>query len=99
MKIKISIIDKDLRTMGRIIKVVNNTFTESRLRLMYKISRKNRFKIEDDRIQFTEEWIPRQDGSRMRICMFRPLSPKANVTKSKDSSEYCISNAIIPNVR
>jgi hypothetical protein len=47
MKIKISMIDKDLRTMGRIINVVNNTFTESRLRLMYKMSRKNRIKIED----------------------------------------------------
>jgi acetyl esterase/lipase len=77
MKIKISMIDKDLRTMGRIINVVNNTFTESRLRLMYKMSRKNRIKIEDATMQFSEEWIPREGGSRMRICIFRPLSPKA----------------------
>jgi acetyl esterase/lipase len=86
MNIKISMVDKDLRTMGRIIKVVNNTFTESRLRLMYKMSRKNKFKIEDDTIQFTEEWISRQDGSTMRICIFRPLSPKANVSESKANS-------------
>jgi acetyl esterase/lipase len=87
MKIEISMIDKDLRTMGRIMKVVNNTFTESRLRLMYKMSRKNRIKIEDNTMNFTEEWIPREDGSRMRICIFRPISSKANVPGAMASSE------------
>jgi acetyl esterase/lipase len=79
MKINTSMIDKDLRTMARIMKVVNNTFTESRLRLMYKMSRKNRMKIADATMQFSEEWISHEDGSRMRVCIFRPLSAKVNV--------------------
>jgi len=87
MKIDTSMIDKDLRTMGRIMKVVNNTFTESRLRLMYKMRRKSRIKIEDNTLHCTEEWIPRKDGSRMRICIFRPISSNANVHESMASSE------------
>lgn len=76
MKVKINMIDKELRTTGRIVKIINNTFTESRLRLMYKLSRKRTIRINDDTIEFSEEWIFRKDGSKMRICIFRPLNAK-----------------------
>lgn len=77
MKIEYSMIDKDLRTMGRIIKIINNTFTEKRFRLFSKL--KVKMRIKDDTIQFIEDWIPRKDGSKLRICIFKPVNPKENV--------------------
>jgi len=79
MKIKSSMIDKDLRTTGRMIKIINNNITESRLRLLNKLMNKRRIKIKDDTMQFTEEWILHKDGSKLRICIFKPLKPKENV--------------------
>lgn len=79
MKIKSSMIDKELRTAGRMIKIINNTYTESRLRLFNKLMNKRRIKIKDDTIQFNEERILRKDGSKLRICIFKPLKPKENV--------------------
>lgn len=78
MKVKSSMIVKELRTTGRIIKIINNNFTISRLRLLNKMTKKPR-RIKADSIQFTEEWIPRIDGSKMRICIFKPLNPKEGV--------------------
>jgi acetyl esterase/lipase len=77
MKIKNNMIDKDLRVTGRMIKIVNNTFTEPRLRLLGKL--KVKMRVKEDNIQFIEEWIPRKDGSKLRICIFKPLKPKENV--------------------
>jgi acetyl esterase/lipase len=77
MKIDNSMIDKELRTTGRMIKIINNTFTERRLRLLGKL--KFKMSVKDDTIQFLEEWIPREDGSKMRICIFKPLELKENV--------------------
>ncbi|WP_026883028.1 alpha/beta hydrolase [Clostridium akagii] len=80
MKVKFSMIDKDLRAYGRTMKILNNTFTERRFRLINKLMSKGTGKIKDDTMQFTEEWIPRKDGSKMRICIFKPLTPKENVS-------------------
>jgi len=77
MKIKNSMIDKDLRAVGIMIKIINNTFTEASLRLFGKVKFKAR--IKDDTIQFSEEWIPRKDGSKLRICIFKPVKTKENV--------------------
>jgi Esterase/lipase len=77
MKIKYSMIDKDLRITGRMLKIVNNTFTERRLRLFGKL--KIKMRIKDDTMQFIEECIPRKDGSKLRICIFKPLKPKGDV--------------------
>jgi acetyl esterase/lipase len=77
MKIKNNMIDKDLRVTGRMIKIVNNTFTEPRLRLLGKL--KVKMRVKENNIQFIEEWIPRKDGSKLRICIFKPLKPKENV--------------------
>ncbi len=77
MKIKMSMIDKDLRTTGRMIKIINNTFTEGRLRLFGKL--KVKMRIKDDTILVIEEWITRKDGTKLRICIFKPLRPKENV--------------------
>jgi acetyl esterase/lipase len=85
MKIKDSMIDKDLRATGRMIKIINNTFTEAKFRLFGKL--KVKMRIKDDTIQFVEEWIPRKDGSKLRICIFKPLKTKENVPGCMASSE------------
>jgi len=77
MKIKNSMIDKELRITGRVIKIINNTFTETRLRLFGKLKLKMR--VKDSTMQCIEKWIPRKDGSKLRICIFKPIKPKENV--------------------
>jgi len=79
MKVKNSMIDKELRNTGRIIKIINKEFTESRFRLFNKMTNKFRHKMKDDSIQLIEEWIPRKDGSKLRICIYKPLIVKENV--------------------
>ena len=79
MKVKFSMVDKELRVYGRIMMALNNTFTERRFRLMNKLMNKSIGKIKDETMQFIEEWIPRKDGSKFRICIFQPLAPKENV--------------------
>lgn len=36
-------------------------------------------KVKDKTMQFESKWISRKDGSKMRICIFKPLRPKENV--------------------
>lgn len=79
MKVKLSMIDKDLRNMGRIIKLFNNSFSDTRFKLMYKLSRKYRIKLKDEKMQLTEAWLPRKDGSKIRLCIFKPLKPVKDV--------------------
>lgn len=68
MKVESNMIDKELRATGRVIKIINNTFTETRLRLFNKL--KFKMKIKDASIQYSEEWTPRNDGTKLRICIF-----------------------------
>lgn len=75
MKVKISMIDRDLRTVGRMMKLLNFTFTEPGMRLLHKLQRAGRPRMADDQMQISEKWVSRSDGSQMRICIFRPLSP------------------------
>jgi acetyl esterase/lipase len=77
MKIKGSMIDKELRATGRMMKIINSTFTEGKLRLFGKV--KFKMRVKDDAMQFMEEWIPRKDGSKLRICIFKPIKPTENV--------------------
>jgi acetyl esterase/lipase len=72
-------IDRELRATGRLIKIVNNTFTLPRLRLIHKLMKKIRLRVKDDTMQITEEWITREDGSKLRICIFKPLERIDNV--------------------
>ena len=79
MKIKTKMIDRELRTFGILFKILNRTFTETRLRLFNKIMKKIRIKIKDNTIQIIDEYIPRNDGSKMRILIFKPIKPLKNV--------------------
>jgi acetyl esterase/lipase len=77
MKIKNNTIDKELRITGSLMRIVNGIFTENGFKLLGKF--KVKMKVKDNTIQFIEEWISREDGSKMRICIFKPLEPKENV--------------------
>jgi hypothetical protein len=46
MKIKSSMIDKELRATGRMMKIINSTFTEGKLRLFGKV--KFKMRVKDD---------------------------------------------------
>ena len=77
MQIKTSMIEKDLRAAGRVFKIINSNFTEVKLRLFGKFKIKMRMK--DNTIQSMEEWIPRKDGSKLRVCIYKPIKSKENV--------------------
>lgn len=77
MKLENSMIDKELRATGRLMRIINGAFTENRLRLLGKL--KVKVRVKDKTIQFIEEYIPREDGSRMRMCIYKPLESKDNV--------------------
>jgi len=79
MKINRICFDKDLRSTLIIMKFVPRLFyRESRIRLINKLSRKRLIIKKHADIQFTEKWIVRKDGSKLRICIFQSLDPKKN---------------------
>jgi len=71
MRVKISEIDKELRTLGWFFKLFINTYTKTRFRLFNKITRTFLLGRTDNRLDCSEQWIERGNGSRMRICIFK----------------------------
>jgi len=70
MKIKFNQIDKELRFNGRLVRLINPTFTEVRLRVFAKLKYRPIFR--DRSIDFIENYITRADGSNLRLCIFKP---------------------------
>lgn len=79
MRIKTTMIDKDLRRIGRLMTLLNGMYTESGLRLVNKFTKMWRMQVRDDTIQFSETWITRKDGSKLRLAIFKPMKPQSNV--------------------
>lgn len=77
MKIKFSMIDKELRTAGRWHKFINPGFTKAKLRILGKLRFKPR--VKDPSIELVKKWIPRKDGSNLRICIYNSKEPAENV--------------------
>lgn len=77
MNVKMSMVDKELRSVGWFLKIVVNTYTESRFRLFNGFSRLFQIGRKDRRLDCSEQWIERNDGSLLRVCIY----------KSKVSSE------------
>ena len=72
MKVKLSMINKDLRPFGWFFKLFLSTYTETRFRLFHKITRfAQRGKI-DKQLDCSELWIERSDSSKMRLCIYKP---------------------------
>ncbi len=80
MEIKNSMIDKELRTIGIIMKIIPKIlFTETGFRILNKITNKQWIKIKDDKMRITQDWVYRKDGTKFRICIFKPLVHEENV--------------------
>lgn len=71
-------IDRDLRTRGRLFRILNKTFTVRRLNLFGKF--KIKLPIIDQKITFSDTYIPRNDGSKLRIGIFKSKKPTDNAT-------------------
>lgn len=71
-------IDRDLRTRGRLFRILNKTFTVRRLKLFGKF--KIKLPIIDQKITFSDTYIPRNDGSKLRIGIFKSKKPTDNAT-------------------
>ena len=74
MRVTNRMIDKELRTAGLLVKLINPTFTESRFKIINKLMNSFVRGTKDQSIQCLEDWITRRDGSRFRVCIYRPLA-------------------------
>jgi len=79
MKVKMSMINSELRAFGWIFKLLNPTFTESRIRIFAWLNRKFLRGKTDKNLNCSEQWILRDDNSRMRICIFKSKENSAKV--------------------
>ncbi len=80
MRIKMGMIDTELRITGLLMTVIPKVFfNQSGFRLLNKLQKKMRKPLKTDPIQFTEERIPRKDGSMLRMCLFAPKEAKKSV--------------------
>jgi acetyl esterase/lipase len=79
MEVTMSMINSELRTSGRIFKLVNPVFTESRIRIFARLTRKFLRGKSDKSLDCSEHWILRNDNSQLRICIFKPKELSANV--------------------
>lgn len=86
MKVTRDMIDPQLRLMGKLMDLIArpNSKTEEKVRkqednppLFMKLIEKTLPKPKG--VQTEERWIPREDGSQLRIVVIRPLEPKAGV--------------------
>ncbi|MFO7636918.1 MAG: alpha/beta hydrolase, partial [Clostridia bacterium] len=57
---------------GILARFLNRTFTEQKLRLLHRLDQKIKVRVKHKTMDFSERWIFRQDGRRMRVCIFRP---------------------------
>jgi acetyl esterase/lipase len=72
-------ISRVLRTSGRIFKLLNPTFTESRIRLFAGLTRKFLLGRTDKNFNCSEQWILRDDNSQMRVCIYMSTEPSGKV--------------------
>lgn len=82
MKVTYRMIDKQLRFKGFLFNIFISKSNEGKyIKFMHTI-KKQIEKLKGKNVggmQFTEEWITREDGSKLRICIYKPLNPKKDV--------------------
>jgi acetyl esterase/lipase len=71
MRVKMSMINRELRTSGRIFKLLNPTFTETRIRIFAGLTRNFLRGRTDKSLDCSEQWILRDDNSQMRVCIYK----------------------------
>lgn len=79
MHIQRNMIHPELRNVGSIIRTILPHFTEKKfLFCNFLMSRRMKGKCKSN-ITYEEKWIPRQDGTLLRICVYLPQKRKENV--------------------
>lgn len=79
MKITNKMIDRELRKKGRIMRHVPGFFRGRRLILLSKLTNKYHGKVKSKTMEYSQDRIIRKDGSKLRICIFRPLEIRDNL--------------------
>jgi acetyl esterase/lipase len=72
-------IDPELRAAARMMQPLNLLSSAWGFRLMQRLLRMRGTGIKDTSLHFSERWIPRPDGTQLRICIFRPRTPQPGV--------------------
>lgn len=78
MNVKLSMIHPELRKTGALIRFVLPYFTERKFRIAKAMIKVVKGKCKS-RLKYKQDYIPRADGSSLRICIYLPLVPKADV--------------------
>lgn len=81
MKVSYKMIDKQLRLRGFLFNLLVSRSSEDKyIKLMQTVkkltSRQKGRKV--DGLEMTEEWITREDGSKLRVCVYKPLHLKGD---------------------
>ncbi|MRH43586.1 alpha/beta hydrolase fold domain-containing protein [Aquibacillus halophilus] len=75
-------IDKQLRIKGMLYNLlINKPSEEKYIKFMHTVKKQmEKRKGQDvEGLQFSEEWITRKDGTKLRICIYKPLNPKKEI--------------------
>lgn len=80
MKIDTNLIHPELRKVSSAGKMIALCFTKTRLKVANAVLRINLGgKCADKSIQYQERYIERKDGSKLRICIYKPKKEKTNM--------------------
>lgn len=82
MKVTYRMIDKQLRFRGFLFNLFFRKSSEAKFLKLMHTAKKYAEKAKGRRIKglnSTEEWITREDGSKLRLCIYRPLHKVKNV--------------------
>jgi len=71
-------LNPELRLAGRLIRLVNPAFTVRRMRVMKRLCRFMHGR-HGKRLNYEQIYIDRGDGSKLRLCLYTPLSCKDGV--------------------
>lgn len=73
MKMDETLLDPELRELSPIGKCVPYIFTKTRLKIFNKLTQwMLGGKCKSDSLKYSQRWIERKDGGRLRICIYRP---------------------------
>lgn len=73
------IINNELKKAGQNLSLINPFSSEKRFKITNKLSKKVKGKLNDNKIQVSQVFLTRQNGSLMRVLMYRPADLKNNV--------------------
>jgi acetyl esterase/lipase len=72
MKVKFSMIDKDLRPLAWFFRLFLTNYTVTRFRLFNKVTRFFLVGKKIKHLDCKDQWIERGDDSQLRVCMYKP---------------------------